>query len=164
MGPLPAKRNGTRPARQGRLPASPKIIRIWDSSPGMDELSEAAGPIAREVFRRMREAGLTQKALAVKAGVNEGYVRDLFRGKSTNPRQDHLAKIAMVLGCTILDLIDPGAPRRAPQRGEVVNKPDELALLDFWRRLTNDGKRRVIMTAIDSVPGLEPNAIEGHNS
>lgn len=140
--------------------------KMWDNSYAMDELSEseAAGPIAREVLRRMREAGLTQKSLALKAGVNEGYVRDLFRGKSLNPRQDHLAKIAMVLGCTILDLIDPGAPRRQPQRGEVVNKPDELALLDFWRRLTNEGKRQVLFTAIDAVPGLEPNLVEGNHT
>jgi transcriptional regulator with XRE-family HTH domain len=163
VGPSSAHSNGTSPGVKGRLPVSPVITRLWDNSYGMDELTDAASPIAREVFRRMRGAGLTQKALAVKAGVNEGYVRDLFRGKSLNPRQDHLAKIAMVLGCTIMELIDPGASHRAPQRGEVVNKPDELALLQFWRTLTLEGKRHVIRTAIDAVPGLEPGLTNGNH-
>lgn len=163
MGPLPSQSNGTIPPVKGSFPNSRMLVKSWDNSPTMSELSEESGPIAREVYRRMREAGLTQKALALKAGVNEGYVRDLFRGKSTNPRQDHLAKIALVLGCTILDLIDPSAARRAPQRGEVVNKPDELALLNFWRNLTLEGKRHVLMTAINTVPGLEPNLVEGNN-
>lgn len=162
-GPLPAQYNRRSPAVNGKLPDCVEHRELWDSSYGMDELSPEASPIARAIFERMREHGLSQKALALRAGLNEGYVRDLFRGKSTNPRQAHLAKIAGVLGCSILDLIDPGATREEPKRGEVVNKPDELAFLNFYRILSLDGRRKAIQAMIDAVPGLKLPRAEGND-
>jgi transcriptional regulator with XRE-family HTH domain len=60
--------------------------------------------IARNVRLRMKAKGLGQKALSLKAGLNDTYVRDLFKGKSLNPRQEHLQKLALALECRVSDL------------------------------------------------------------
>jgi phage repressor protein C with HTH and peptisase S24 domain len=62
---------------------------------------------AKEVERRMLLLGMQQKHLARAAGLNETYVRDLIKGKSKNPRGEHLAKLAEALGCTVGDLMAP---------------------------------------------------------
>lgn len=41
----------------------------------MPKLADTASEVAREVYRRMRDKNLGQKALALKAGVNETYVQ-----------------------------------------------------------------------------------------
>lgn len=67
--------------------------------------------IAKEVERRMLLLGMQQKHLARAAGLNETYVRDLIKGKSKNPKNEHLAKLAEALGCTIGDLMPPTRQR-----------------------------------------------------
>jgi transcriptional regulator with XRE-family HTH domain len=86
----------------------------------MDEQSV----IARNVRARMAKMGIGQKALALKAGLNATYVRDILQGKSANPRQGHLAKLAGALGCRSADLTaesDADADRRL---AEVVSAFD----------------------------------------
>jgi transcriptional regulator with XRE-family HTH domain len=127
-----------------RLPEKPGW---WDNSPMPRTIappSEDALPVAREVYRRMAEAGLSQKSLAKLAGVNETYVRDLFRGKSKNPKGDQLLKLAAVLGCSVGDLIDPGRAGRGEQVGQIVNEPSEAALLRLWGRLSPTGKELLL--------------------
>lgn len=82
-------------------------------------------PLAAELTRRMKAAGLTQKALALKAGLNETAVRDIRRGRSKHPRHDTIEKLATALGCSVMALLAPGtadamippAPS-APARGD----------------------------------------------
>jgi len=54
--------------------------------------------------RRMRVWDITQKALALKAGLNETAVRDILKGRSKDPQYTTLNSIARVFGCTIEDL------------------------------------------------------------
>ena len=65
--------------------------------------------LAREITRRMATAGITQKALALKARLNETAVRDILVGKSRHPRHDTVEKLALALGCTVAELLEPGA-------------------------------------------------------
>jgi transcriptional regulator with XRE-family HTH domain len=65
---------------------------------------ENEGTIARNVRLRMKARGLGQKALSLKADLNETYVRDILKGKSRNPRQEHLQKLALALECRVSDL------------------------------------------------------------
>ncbi len=58
--------------------------------------------------------GLSQKALARKAGVGDTYVRDILKGKSRNPGGEKLECIAAVLGCTARDLLFPGVDHTQP--------------------------------------------------
>lgn len=61
--------------------------------------------LGQELTRRLVAAGLNQKSLALKAGLNETAVRDILIGKSRNPRTDTVAKLAKVLGCSLPDLL-----------------------------------------------------------
>lgn len=64
------------------------------------------GRIARNVRLLMEAKGLGSKALSLRAGLNETYVRDILKGKSRNPRHEHLQKLAAALGCRVIDLTD----------------------------------------------------------
>lgn len=66
-------------------------------------------PLAREITRRMAAGALGQKALALKAGLNETAVRDILVGKSRHPRHDTVEKLAGALGCAVAELLG-GAP------------------------------------------------------
>lgn len=65
--------------------------------------------IAKELKRRMDEAGFKQKSLAIAADLNDTYVRDILKGKSKNPEASKLLRIAQVLGCTSDDLLGKGS-------------------------------------------------------
>jgi transcriptional regulator with XRE-family HTH domain len=119
--------------------------------------------VANEIRRRMESLGMSPKALSLKAGLNETYVRDLFSGRSKNPRNAHLHALAVALGCTVLDLMDPRPPGRRPQASEVVDAPEELAFLRFWRALTPEGKAEFIQRAIESAPRPLPDRAEGNH-
>jgi transcriptional regulator with XRE-family HTH domain len=62
--------------------------------------------LVRELQRRMTLARLSQKRLALMAGLNETAVRDIVTGRSQHPRHDTLQKLANALDCTVNDLID----------------------------------------------------------
>ncbi|MGH6720204.1 MAG: XRE family transcriptional regulator [Alphaproteobacteria bacterium] len=70
-------------------------------------------PLAHEIAARMATAGLGQKALALKAGLNETAVRDILVGKSRHPRHDTVEKLAQALGCTVAELLGGGGAGRA---------------------------------------------------
>jgi transcriptional regulator with XRE-family HTH domain len=65
-----------------------------------------------ELRRRMKLCGLSARALSLKAGLNETFVKAVLRGNSRNPRTDTLGAIADVLGCKTDDLLGPGPERR----------------------------------------------------
>jgi transcriptional regulator with XRE-family HTH domain len=106
-------------------------------------LSPDAGPVAREVYRRMGAMGLGQKALALRAGLNETYVRDLFRGKSKNPKNQQLSKIAKALGCTLNDLTNPRGAENIEENEKSAQSSEEVALLRVWRRASPTGRDRI---------------------
>lgn len=61
-------------------------------------------PVISNIEKRMREKGLTQKGLALKAGLNETAVRDILQGRSKDPQLSTLRALAEVLQCSIEDL------------------------------------------------------------
>lgn len=73
---------------------------------------EDPGPVARNLRIWMEFRGFGQKALARKAGLNETYVRDILKGKSRNPTQSRLSKLAIALDCSVNDLTGDGAESR----------------------------------------------------
>lgn len=152
----------------GRLPSvkpqwdTPPLladVRPWDALFMRAGLSTDASPIARAVFARMVDAQMTQKALALKANLNETYVRDLFKGKSKNPKQEQLVKLAGALSCRVADLIQPpdtteidalGLKQEKPQ---FIDDPDELALLGLWRAVLPETKHALLAIAKTSLIG-----------
>lgn len=70
----------------------------------------------------MEALELSPKRLSVAAGLSETAVKDIFSGKSENPKDDTLAKLAKKLGCTVADLTgDRPAARRTVQQADVVS-------------------------------------------
>jgi transcriptional regulator with XRE-family HTH domain len=114
----------------------------------MHALAERPTYIARSIYRRMKQMRLTQKALALKAGVNETYVRDVLQGRSKNPRHEQLAAIATVLNCSILDLIDPELASKPITESEVVDKPEERAWLAYFRAHSPAERERLLLSMI----------------
>ncbi len=63
--------------------------------------------------KRMRDMGLTQKGLALKAGLNETAVRDILQGRSRDPQLSTLRALSRVLRCGVEDLFQDNARPRA---------------------------------------------------
>ena len=98
------------------------------------------GPLATELRRLMVAARIGQKALALKAQVNETYVRDILKGKSRNPEAAKLARVAEALGVPAAALLNAAG---APKALELVEDPKELLLLRAWRELSESEQKGV---------------------
>ena len=59
-----------------------------------------------KMLRYMELRGLSRRALSLNAGLSEGAVKAILSGHSKHPRYDTLEKLAVVLGCTVSDLIE----------------------------------------------------------
>jgi transcriptional regulator with XRE-family HTH domain len=116
----------------------------------MQAVAKESPYVARAIYRRMKEAGLSQRALALKAGLPETYVRDVMSGKSKNPKHHSLAAIATALNCSLLDIIDPKLASLPPKESEVVDKPEERAWLAFYRALSPDARTRMLVELISN--------------
>ena len=94
----------------------------------------------KDLIRAARKAkGLSQAALADLIGVNKSAVAQWEIG-STNPSNDSMTALRSVL--SIEEQVSPIGS--APYTGELVEDPDELALLKFWRSLSSEKKRAVV--------------------
>lgn len=78
----------------------------------------------------MQAQGLTQKALALKAGLNETAVRDIRTGKSRHPRHDTVQKLASVLACSVADLL--GGAAATPAAALAAETPPDLWFVDVF--------------------------------
>ena len=113
-------------------------------------LPEDASFTAREIHRRMLDLGFSQKSLAARADVNSTYIRDIFLGRSQNPKTEQLQKVATALGCFVTDLTDPGWAGANEPTSEAPDHPSELAIIEMWRVLSPFGRDK----AIRQVAGL----------
>lgn len=134
-------------------------------------LAADATPLAREVYRRMVARGMRQRELALRAGLNETYVRDILAGRSRNPRRDQLALLARALDCEIGDLPSGQplsgsssqevnrSPSNDPERIEPVDPssvlplyPSEVALIRLWRILPPNVRDEVLERITSLLP------------
>lgn len=96
----------------------------------------------------MVERGFNQKSLALAAGLSETYCRDLFIGKSLNPKSEHLQRLADVLGTSLSQLMgsEPASPAQDVQKpADVLGfRPSEVLLVQSWRILDDDAKNHVL--------------------
>lgn len=58
-------------------------------------------PVIKNLQTLMEKRGFNQRRLALAAGLNETAVRDMFVGKSDDPRFGTIVKLAAVLGCSV---------------------------------------------------------------
>jgi phage repressor protein C with HTH and peptisase S24 domain len=71
-----------------------------------------ATQLLREIDRRAEVLGLSDIALAKKAGLGRDAVRDIRRGKTVSPSYDVVSKLAKALGCSVADLTGERTARR----------------------------------------------------
>jgi transcriptional regulator with XRE-family HTH domain len=102
---------------------------------------QAETGLAAALRRWMTERKIGQKRLALLAGVNETYVRDILIGKSTNPHASKLSKVAGALGTDAATLLRAAAP---PETGELVSEPRERLLLLAFRDMNEEERAEVI--------------------
>lgn len=143
----------------------------WDKShmTRPPTVSTDAAPVAHEVHRRMVERGIGQKALAEGAGLNETYVRDLFKAKSKNPKTDQLQKLADFFGCSLEALTGPGGSGGDQHQYEVVDpsgilplRPSEFPLIAMWRIL-DQSSRDALLAKVAEIVAARSKRRKGHD-
>lgn len=144
----------------GCFPSIVRLRNMQTSCVANDEpLSPNASPVAREVYRRMMDLGISKKRLALDAGLAPTYVHDLFRAKSKNPQTDHLDKLAKALGCSADDLRHPVRASSDPKGEESPDPasvlplfPDDVVLIRLWRVLPKRAKDLVLLRITELLP------------
>lgn len=84
---------------------------------------------------------LTQMELAVEAGVSRAHVAKI-EGGARPPGRDTLHAIAQFFGVT-MDFLQSGSAE-TPDRRRIVDRPDQLALLELWDAIPESERARVI--------------------
>lgn len=94
--------------------------------------------LQNELRRRMKDRGLSARALSLKAvrpdgsPVNETAVKAILSGKSRNPRMDTVQALADVFGCKTDDLLGPrreiptAEPESAARREQTIGVLKDL--------------------------------------
>ena len=121
------------------------------------QVPEDAPAVAHNVDRRMRLLGMNQRETALKAGLMEGYVRDILRGKSKKPQGENLAKLAKALETTVEELQNPRPGNDDPKSGNRIEQPplvkagpdDADPLLRLWGELSKEAKNLLMVYAIE---------------
>lgn len=135
----------------------------WDISPLPDsalssdnfgmrtpKLSPDASALAREIYRRAADKKIGQKRLALAAGLNETFVRDLYDGSSKAPSAENVDKIAQALGCTVDALLHPERAIDPEQSERYAKTDEELAVLLAWRKGGED-MQEAIVSAVQGI-------------
>lgn len=128
---------------------------LWDAFHMTNETSpidQFASPIAQRVYDRMVALKLNQKSLAEKAGLNLTYVRDLYKGRSKNPKMTELYRLASALECDVTDLTGKGGAGSLNGLSEENYTPEEIGLIEMWRVLGKVGRDRVLETIEGLIP------------
>ena len=68
------------------------------------ETGRDLSPLAERVSKRVADLGTNAYAVSVKAGLGNDYVRDILRGKVSEPSYAKLKALAGALECTVEDL------------------------------------------------------------
>jgi len=103
-------------------------------------MTDYAGMTPGDVIRAARKKKkMSQRELAKLINVSPGAVGQ-WETDQTSPSNENWSAIRAVL--SIEDVVAPSAT--APYGGQIVEDPDELALLRFWRSLDTDKRRTVV--------------------
>lgn len=94
------------------------------------------GQLVRELRKR---AELTQQELAAEIGIARSTLASIETG-SDLPGRETLLALADFFQVPVDQLRSRTGRERRPSEGELVKDPDELALLRYWRGLTDDQK------------------------
>jgi transcriptional regulator with XRE-family HTH domain len=103
---------------------------------------QSLGELVRDLRKR---AELTQMELATEIGIARSTLASIETG-SDLPGRETLMALADFFKVPLDNFRTRTAGNRQPRRREVVEDPDELALLSFWRSLSKE--QRVMVTRL----------------
>jgi transcriptional regulator with XRE-family HTH domain len=94
----------------------------------------AAMEVGDKIRRARREKGWTQEQLAQAVGVNKSAVAqwETPGGARTGITVQNLQRVARVLGKRMSDLLEDSPP----DEGMIITDPDEIALVELFRRMS----------------------------
>jgi transcriptional regulator with XRE-family HTH domain len=117
----------------------------------MANQSERAG-IGDVIRTERNRLGMSQRDLAKRLGKSPGAIGQWENG-TTRPTLANFIEACGVFGISVRGFIGPDSP----YRGELVEDPEELALIEAWRML-NPAARP---TVLQMLRGARPVVIEG---
>jgi transcriptional regulator with XRE-family HTH domain len=132
---------------------------MWDISPMSKVPAADASLVVKGIYARMVAAGMTQKSLAIAAGLKDGYVRDLFRGKSSTQALENMFRIADALNCSVQELSSAPSSEAGPKfQFERQCNPDEAALLKSFRLAPIEKQKEILASVQATITcvGSEP--------
>lgn len=91
------------------------------------------------IERRLAAKGLKRAEASRMAGLNATYVRDLIEARVKNPRAEHLAKLADVLGTTLEWLAEERGPEERSPAAEHRAK-----VLQIWEHIAPEDQEHAI--------------------
>ena len=89
-------------------------------------------PLGERIVELRTKRGLTQTALAAKAGLAQPTLNKIELGKRPTPRAETLSAIAAALGTTVEDLLNPSArppDQRLRRAQQIASLRDQVSLL-----------------------------------
>lgn len=92
--------------------------------------------LTKRLRELMRERGWGIDDVATASGQSYETIRNLYYGKTANPRIETLLKVADVFGISVNCLM-----------GKCQHTPEERALLQYYRSSGNHGKALILLTA-----------------
>jgi len=99
----------------------------------------STGSLLGEWIRKNRlDQGISQRALADRAGLSRSYVCDIERGRGAEPSMATLDKLAAALGTSRADLMAAAGLIEPPGKGQ--ESDDERRLLQVFRDLSEGGQ------------------------
>lgn len=105
-----------------------------------------------ELIRRERvRLGWSQRVLAKQLRVSHGAVAQWETG-DTKPKLVNVLEMFSLFGIAADQLTAPGSP----YFGQIVDDAEELALLNFWRRLRSEDRRVVLRLLSGTGLGFDP--------
>jgi transcriptional regulator with XRE-family HTH domain len=112
----------------------------------------SAKNIGRRIVELRKTAKLTQDDLAVAIGLSRSTIAGIESGGASAGFQSMVA-IADYFKVPLDWLVGRRCPTGGPLVTQIVDDPDELAWLSFWRNL--DDRRREAMLMVLQIPGAK---------
>ena len=115
------------------------LFHLANSSPVHKPMFKLVRPRPNRIRELRERAGLSQSGLGKLSGTSYQQIYKLEKGINVLTTE-WMVRLGVALGVRPAALIDPDVERLAYPEGtcEVVNDPDELALLSLWRNIGDD--------------------------
>lgn len=116
-------------------------------------------PLATRLRQLRRAHGGSQAEVAEAIGISRSYLAGIEAG-SEWPGRETLAAFAVFYGISVDQLYAALPAPGLPKAGEFINRPNELALLHFWRRLARRGDRQTFLAEVLKGLGAPPEILD----